>query len=230
MKCMDALDAMMTADLRPTAAGGELADHLLTCSRCQAIAAQLRGETAALASIASAVPLTVTSSAMRTSARLLQGAGLALAALLVAVLLPGLVTERFADATLGERRHEAPRSSDGSAQRPLAVGEAPRPGRFAPALDAPKPQTGAGSSASRPTAAADDTRSMRSRSAERARRADLGVPVPAPLPVEAVAILPMVVALDDVAEGRDAAPADSSRRKPVLLPQSNPHVTVFWVY
>lgn len=230
MKCINALDALLTADLRSTAAGGELADHLLTCSRCRAIAAQLRGETAALASVANAVPLAVTPTATRTPARALQGATLALAALLVAVFLPGRVAERFADATPGERRNEAPRSTEGRAQRPLAVVEAPRPERFTAALGAPNPLAGAGSTATQQIEAADAERSIRSQSADSARHEDLGVPIPAPMPVEAMAILPMVVTLDDVTAERAPALADSSHRKLVLLPQSNPHVTVFWVY
>jgi len=230
MKCMDALDALLTADLRSTAAGGELAEHLLTCSRCHAIVTQMRRENAVLASVVSAVPLTVTPTAMRTPVRALQGAVLALAALLVAVLLPSRVAERFADAAPGKRPGGSTRSTEGGEQRALSSAEVSAVERVAIAPGGPNGRVAAGGRAARQMPAGDVDRSMHALSAEDARGAELGVPIPAPMPVEAMVILPMVVTLDDVTEEPAPALADSSPRKLVLLPQSNPHVTVFWVY
>lgn len=230
MKCMDALDALLTADLRSTAAGGELAEHLRTCSRCHAIAAQLRRDSAVLASVVSAVPLTVTPTATRTPVRALQGAALALAALLVAVFLPSRVAERFADATPQGRPGQATRSTQSAEQRALSSAEVSAVERVAIAPGGPNGRVAAGGSAARQMPAVDVDRSMHSLSAADARGAELGVPIPAPMPVEAMAILPMVITLDDVTEEPAPALAASSRHKLVLLPQSNPHVTVFWVY
>lgn len=230
MKCMDALDALLSADMESMHVGGELADHLLTCSRCQTIAAQLRCETAALAGVVSAVPVQVRPDVGRTPARTLRRAALALAALVLVVFAPSWLTHQFEEAPLGARAGDPRRTAEGTAPRALADGARPQAERVGTEPHGPSRREPIGISAPSVDRQVGADGSPRSGAIETSRDPDLGVSIPAPMPVEAVAILPVAVVLEELRDALEPIGADSLQRTLVLLPQSNRHITVFWVY
>ncbi len=215
MMCMDALDALLSADLSAqSSAPAELHEHVQGCRRCQTVVASLQTQTDALASVARAVPLRVTSP-KRVPARAPWVAVLAAAALLVVVLVSNrplgkhvrteqrvLAATELASATVDSltlvRDSAVTRQTAPVTVRELEV-------RITDAATAVAPL---------------DPR----------RIADVGVPIETPSRVEAVPVIAVEVAIDAEAAANAAPTAETSQRKPVLLAQSNPKITVFWVY
>lgn len=228
MKCMDAMDALLDADLSDAAdrLHTGLQQHLRVCERCQRVAATLRSETAALGALVSTVPQPTAGARPVFAARPARLAALAGAALVVVVAWPAW-------------QYLSPTAPiEGRAQvREVAASTDARVRQGSPPLS-PQPSSDPGEASPKPLAVAGPfTGPSRSRtgSVERTRlqqqtapsTAELGTPIPLPGRITAVPLSAVEIVLHDTRAADDAA---LPKRTPVLLEQSKANITVYWVF
>ena len=239
MNCLDALDALLTVDFsNGSGHPPELLDHLTLCRRCERVAATLQSQSEALAGVSRAVPLSLTSPTATTTFRAPRVAAFAFAALMLVVLWPSFSRRPGSE---GRMDRESPRSALTDTTTSAAARGTPQR-LISDSSLAQRMAIAAGRSAARVRPGLNTTSAAASAQALDQRVSDLGTLLDTPEPVEAVPLLAVEIevdvaalaerelTLDNSLEAPDAGVPEATSRTPVLLRQSNPHITVFWVF